>query len=224
MIILGLWAGVYLVSLGMAYAAHDRTDRTMAELEKHFGQPLSLEALNAAYCQNRPVDEAFWQQIKSCIEQSYPSDKKSGMDEMMLSGTPEGIYPESVFRQFKSVFRQSEPRTKIERMLNRRLPARKLRILRGDITCLDLSELNWCRDISRWELWNIRFALADGKTADACAAMDRMKRITDYLGNRTNSLLTTLVLIACERYRMLGYERLLASGQVPDEVLNRSRQ
>ena len=219
-IILGLWAGVYLISLGMAYAAHNRTDRTMAELEKHFGQPLSLEALNAAYCQNRPVDEAFWQQIKSCIEQSYPSDKKTGMDEIMISGTPEGIYPESTFRQFKSAFEQSEPRKIIEQMLNRRrLPARKLRILRGDITCLDLSELNWCRDICRWELWRIRFALADGKRPDACAAMERMKRVTDYLGNRTNSLLTILLLIACERYRMLGFERLLASGQVPDELL-----
>ena len=218
-IILGLWAGVYLISLGMAYAAHCRSERTMAELEKHFGQPVSLEALNAAYCRNRPVDEAFWQQIRSCIEQAYPSDRKSGLD-VMISGTPDGIYPESVFRQFKSVFEQSEPRKKIERMLDRRrLPARKLRILSGDITCLDLSELNWCRNICRWELWQVRFALADGKLPDACAAMERMKRITDYLGNRTNSLLTTLVLIACERYRMRGFELLLASGKVPDQVL-----
>ncbi|MBE6372165.1 MAG: hypothetical protein E7055_08845 [Lentisphaerae bacterium] len=218
-IILGLWAGVYLISLGMAYAEHCRSERTMAELEKHFGRPVSLEALNAAYCQNRPVDEAFWQQVRSCIEQAYPSDRKSGMD-VMISGTPDGIYPESVFRRFKSVFGQSEPRKKIERMLNRRrLPARKLRILSGDITCLDLSELNWCRDICRWELWQVRFALADGKLADACAAMERMKRVADYLGNRTNSLIMTIVLIACERYRMLGFERLLASGQVPDELL-----
>ena len=218
-IILGLWAGVYLISLGMAYAAHCRSERTMAELEKHFGRQVSPEALNAAYCRNRPVDEAFWQQIKSCIEQAYPSDRKSGLDRM-ISGTPDGIYPDPVFRQFKSVFGQSEPRKQIERMLDRRrLPARKLRILSGDITCLDLSELNWCRDICRWELWQVRFALADGKLADACAAMERMKRITDYLGNRTNSLIMTIVLIACERYRMLGFERLLASGQVPDELL-----
>ena len=220
-IILGVWAGVYLISLGMAYAAHCRSERTMAELEKHFGQPVSLEALNAAYCRNRPVDEAFWQQIRSCIEQAYPSDRKSGLD-VMISGTPDGIYPESVFRQFKSVFEQSEPRKQIERMLDRsRLPARKLRILSGDKTCLDLSELNWCRDICRWELWQVRFALADGKLADACAAIERMKRITDYLGNRTNSLIMTIVLITCERYRMRGVELLLASGKVPDEMLNR---
>ena len=218
-IILGLWAGVYLISLGMAYAAHCRSERTMAELEKHFGRQVSLEALNAAYCRNRPVNEAFWQQIKFCIEQAYPSDRKSRLDRM-ISGTPDGIYPEPVFRQFKSVFEQSEPRKQIERMLDRsRLPARKLRILSGDITCLDLSELNWCRDICRWELWQVRFALADGKLADACAAMERMKRVTDYLGNRTNSLIMTIALIACERYRMLGFELLLASGKVPDQVL-----
>ena len=220
-IILGLWAGVYLVSLGMAYTAHCRSGQTMAELEKHFGRPVSLDALNAAYCQNRPVDEAFWQQVRSCIEQAYPSDRKSGLDRM-ISGTPDGIYPDPVFRQFKSVFAQSEQRKQIERMLDRRrLPARKLRILSGDITCLDLSELNWCRDICRWELWQVRFALADGKLPDAYAAMTRMKRVADYLGNRTNSLITTLVLIACERYRMLGFELLLASGKVPDEMLNR---
>ena len=219
--ILGLWAGVYLISLGMAYAARSRTDRTMAELEKHFGQKITLDALNAAYCRNRSVDEAFWQQVKSCIEQAYPSDRKSGMD-VMISGTPDGIYPESTLRQFKSVFEKSEPRKEIERMLDRRrLPARKLRILSGDITCLDLSELNWCRDICRWELWQVRFALTDGKLADAYAAMTRMKRVADYLGNRTNSLITTLVLITCERYRMRGFELLLASGKVPDEMLNR---
>ena len=219
-IILGLWAGVYLISLGMAVAASRRTSRTTAELEKHFGQKLSIDALYSAYCRNRPVDEKFWQQVKSCIEQAYP-EKAITLDEW-IADVPDGIYPESTLRQFRSVFERSDARKKLAQMMNRRLPAKKWTILSGgDPTCLAFFELNWCRTICRWELWKVRFALADGKLPDAYAAMDRMKRITDYLGNRTSSLITTLVMVSCERYRMRSFELLLASGKVPDEVLNR---
>jgi hypothetical protein len=218
--ILCLWAGVYLISLGMAYAARSRTDRTMAELEKHFGQKLSLDALYAAYSRNRLVDEKFWQQVKSCIEQVYP-EKAISLEEW-IADVPDGFYPESTLRQFRPVFERSEARKKLAQMMNRRLPAKKWTILSGgDPTCLAFFELNWCRTVCRWELWKVRFALADGKLPDAYAAMERMKRVTDYLGNRTCSLLTTLVMVSCERYRMRGFELLLASGKVPDEVLNR---
>lgn len=218
--VLCLWAGVYLISLGMAYAAHCRSEQTMAELEKHFGQKLSIDALYAAYCRNRPVDEKFWQQVKSCIEQANPG--KAITSDEWIADVPDGIYPESTIRQFRPVFERSEARKKLAQMLNRRLPANKWTILSGgDPTCLAFFELNWCRTVCRWELWRIRFALADGKLPDACAAVDRMKLVTDYLGNRTCSLITTLVMVSCERYRMRGFELLLTSGKVPDEVLNR---
>ena len=51
----------YLVMLGMAFAAHNQTERHVAELEKFFGRPVTAQGLKELYFQNRKPDAAFWQ-------------------------------------------------------------------------------------------------------------------------------------------------------------------
>ena len=211
-IVLGVWAAFYLVTLGLAIAAHCRAERDRTALERHFGRPLTIGGVLAAYRENRPVDPKFWDELKNCIEQldSTPD---------LIAGTPKGIYPEETLRQFRAKFEGPEVRKQLERMLARRLPAREYRLVTGDMIPLALEELNWCRTVCRWELWNVRFALEDGDLPRAYGAMNRMKLVSDYLGNRPSSMLSTLVMITCEDCRIRAMERLLASGKVPGSVL-----
>ena len=196
-IILGIWAAFYLVTLGLAINAHCRAERDRTALERHFGRPLTIGGVLAAYRENRPVDPKFWDEVKTCIEQldSTPD---------LIAGTPEGIYPEETLRQFRAKFEGPALRKQLERMLARRLTAREYQLVTGDMIPLALEELNWCRTVCRWELWNVRFALEDGDLPRAYGAINRMKLVSDYLGNRPSSLLSTLVMIACEQNRMRG--------------------
>ena len=216
-IILGVWAAVYLFSLESAYRAHFRSERRITDLEKHFGLPLTVEALLSEYRRNRPVDESFWKQATSCLEKIElleHGDEISGM----IPGIQVAIFPEKMIRRFEKRIDQSAPRKMLEQMLEKRLPTRQYQF-RSDLICLDHTEHYSCRTLGCLELWHIRLALSDNRLADAYAGLNRMKRISDYLGSRIISVLSMKSLIACESSRMRGLVFLLSSGKVPDGVL-----
>ena len=61
----------YGVSFGTACTARCRTDRSFAELEKHFGRPVSAEGLKNLYYQDRKPDAAFWREVLA-LKPDYP--------------------------------------------------------------------------------------------------------------------------------------------------------
>ena len=216
-IILVIWAGVYLFSLAAACKARSRTEQTIVKLEKHFGRPLTIETL-LSFCRgNRPVDESFWKQVDACMEEiAKPGNEDNTF--ALIPGIPMGIYPEKTLRRYRKVIEQSEARQKLKRMMSQPLPARRYKTT-SDLHGLDFSEHFLCPPLCGYELWSLRLALDDNRLTDAYAAMDRMKRIVDYLGHRPSSLRFTEALIRCEYARMNGFELLLSSGKVSDGIL-----
>ena len=219
-IVLGIWVAAYLLSLGMALAENHRTKKAIVSLEKQFGRPLTADSLKAIYLQDRKPDAAFWPEVKSCLDQICPEGTPIGPD-LLIAGTPEGVYPEETRINFKTFFEHSEPIRKLEKLFDRKLPARDHLMEPGRLANIRLTELNWCRDFCRKELWRVRFSIENGDLPAAHAALERMKNAAKYLGTGSPMIICNIVMFSCENYRLRGLELLLADGRVPDKVLKR---
>ena len=170
------------------------------------------------YLRDRKPDTAFWPEVRSCIDQLCPEGTPIGPD-VLIAEMPEGIYPAETRQQFKTFFEHSEPIRKLEKLFDRKLPARDHLMEPGRLANIQLVELNWCRDFCRKELWRIRFSIENGDLPAAYAALARMKNTAEYLGAGSPMVICSFIMFSCENYRLQGMELLLADGRVPDPVL-----
>ena len=217
-ILWGLVAAVYLISLGMAYSARVRADRAVRDLEKHFAKPFSAQGLKTFYTNGRKIDTAFWDKLEKTtvsVEKGWEKFESRGL----ISSSPEGVYPPELLKDFEALMERSDALRELEKMFDRPLPARDIDYKDSAIAGVLLPELNRMREFCRWELWRVRFAVEKNDLPGALSALKRMKNASDYLVDKPSSLIASLVMIACENYRMLGMEILLAEGIVPETVL-----
>ena len=217
-ILWGLTAAVYLISLGMAFAARARADRVVRDLEKHFAKPFSAQGLKTFYTNGRKIDTAFWDKLEKTtvsVEKGWQKFESRGL----ISSSPEGVYPPELLKRFGALMDRSDALRELEKMFDRPLPARDIDYKDGALAGVLLPELNRMREFCRWELWRVRFAVEKNDLPGALNALKRMKTASDYLVDKPSSLIATLVMIGCENYRMQALEVLLAGGNVPETVL-----
>ena len=217
-ILWGCVAAVYLISLGMAFAACARADRVVRDLEKHFAKPFSAQGLKTFYTNGRKIDTAFWDKLEKTtvsVGKGWEKFESRGL----ISSSPEGVYPPELLKKFGALMERSEALRELEKMFDRPLPARDIDYKDCALAGVLLPELNMIREFCRWELWRVRFAVEKNDLPGALSALKRMKNASDYLVDKPSTLIASLVMIACENYRMQALEVLLAGGNVPEPVL-----
>jgi len=217
-ILWGCVAAGYLISMGMVFVTRARTERAVKDLEKHFAKPFSAQGLKTFYTNGRKVDAAFWNKIEKTMDSIEKEWQKIG-SRGLIASSPEGVYPQETLKEFEALMERSGALRELEKMFDRPLPARDIDYKDGELAAVLLPELNRIREFCRWELWQIRFAAGKNDLPSALNVLKRMKNASDYLVNKPSSLIATLVMIGCERYRMQGMEVLLSSGIVTVPVL-----
>ncbi|MBQ9338176.1 MAG: hypothetical protein IJS14_12870, partial [Lentisphaeria bacterium] len=216
-ILWGCVAAVWLISLGMVFVNRIRADHAVKDLEKHFARPFSVQALKTFYTNGRKIDAAFWDKLEK--KEDSTSKEWIKFENGQISGSPEGVYPPELLKEFDALMERTGTFRELEKMFDRPLPARDIEYQTGALAGVELPELNLMRQFCRWELWRIRFAVGKNDLPGALNALKRMKNASDYLVDKPSSLLAALVMIGCEDYRMRGMELLLAEGNVPETVL-----
>jgi len=200
----------YGVSLGMAYAAHCRTERHVAEMERFFGRKVSAQGLKELYYQNRKPDAAFWRKAEArylkCFKWDFPAD-------------PNAVIAPADLSAWKKRMEDSRELRELETMFEAKLPTADRDFRRGNIIAIPLPELNSIRLFCLWEAWRVRFAIAERNLPVALAALDRMVNVRNYLAHDPVLVIASLVMIRVENTRLDALEQLLSSGLLTDSLL-----
>ncbi|MBQ7694424.1 MAG: hypothetical protein IJT50_04810 [Lentisphaeria bacterium] len=208
----GVFLVTYLVTLGMAYTAHCRTERHVAELEKFFGRPVTAQGLRELYFQNRKPDAAFWQRA---VKLHRPGYRLRWVFDSATELTP------AEFAACRKEFENFAELRELEKMFAGPLPACDRKLVPGCLLAEKMPDLE-VEHFCLYEQWRVRFALADRDPAAALAAVKRMKFCRDHLA-RDPVLLAALVLCGIENYRLDALERLLSSGLLNQGQLREMR-
>ena len=210
----------YFFFLGGAAAASRRTERTVRELEQHFGRPLSAAGLRELYLRNRKSDERFWKRAKELTRRIQAAWKDIDFYLDAESGAFTGTFPPEFLRRYRQVYESMKPLFEREKMFDSLPPADGAkRFVPGDLLMEDLSETQSCRDLCRTAQWRIRFAAEDNDLPAAYAALARMKNVSKYLESNPAWTICTLVMCATEAQRVDAMLWLAGNAPVPDDVL-----
>ena len=211
----------YGVSLGTAYAARCRTDRSFAELEKHFGRPVSAAGLKELYYLDRKPDGAFWRKALALTKPDYlQRDSDSSEIEKVsdLITHPDFRLPPEELSAWRKKLESSRNLRELEKLFETELPAFECDFRQGMIAAILFPELNILREFAFGEAWRVRFAVADRDPAAASAALARIRRGRDHLA-REIFLVPVLVMCAVENIRLDALEGFLSSGLPSDAWL-----
>ena len=203
----------YGVSLGMAYAAHCRTERHAAEMERFFGRPVSAEGLKDLYYRNRKPDGAFWRKVLALKPGSPLQENYDLMRHPDFRLSPEEL------AAWRKRLESSRKLSELEKLFETEPPAFDRDFRRGNIAGILLPELNSIRYFCLWEGWRVRFAVAERNVPAALAALARMENARNYLARDPSLLLPSLVMIGIENTRLDALELLLSSGLLTESQL-----
>ena len=207
----------YGVSLGMAYSAHCRTERHIAELEKHFGSPVTAQGLKELYDRDCRPDAAFWTRVLKLKLADRPQEYIQHLRYPALELSPAEL---AVWRKRLDGDREQR---EMEKLFDSELPGFEREFLRGNLAGILMPELQPIREFALFEAWRIRFAAADCDPAAALAALHRTARGRDHLA-RQPFLIAMLVMIAVENIRLDALESLLNSGVLTDSMLRAEKE
>jgi len=208
----GVFLLTYAVTLGMACAAHFRTERDVAELEHYFGRPLTFEELTKLHLQDRKADADFWRRMRE-LSKNFPE----------CVYEPHTEFSPAEFARCRKALENFVPLRKMEKMLSAAPPAAEPDFRRGGLAGVKDPNFAALREFVRCEVWRVRFAIADRKIAPALAALKRMELARNCLaGNPVRS--SQLMMAAVERKRLDAVERLLSSCLLTDPQLQELRE
>ena len=203
----------YGVSLGMAYAAHCRTERHVAEMERFFGRPVNAQGLKELYYRNRKPDAAFWRKFEARYIECF-KDFREG-----FPPKPTVILAPADLSAWKMQMEGSRELRELETMFETEPPAFEREFRRGNIPGIQLTELNSVRLFCELEAWRVRFAVAERNVPVALAAMERMANARNYLARDPALVIASLVMIRVENTRLDALELLLSSGLLTESQL-----
>ena len=207
----------YGVSLVMAYSAHCRTERHIAELEKHFGRPVTAQGLKELYYRDCRPDAAFWAKVLKLKLADRPQEYIQHLRYPALELSPAEL---AVWRKRLDDDREQR---EMEKLFESELPGFEREFLQGNLAGILMPELQPIREFAFFEAWRIRFAAADRDPAAALAALHRTARGRDHLA-RQPFLIAMLVMIAVEDIRLDALESLLNSGVLTDSMLRAEKE
>ena len=214
----GVFLLTYAVTLGMAYSAHCRTERHVAELEKFFGRPVTAQGMKALYFQDRRPDAAFWRRAGKLYDKMFPVVSNGSIDRMRWAQYPGAEFTPAELAACRKEFEKSSELRELEKMFSSPLPACDRKFAPGFLFAEEMPDLQQLRNFCIYQLWRTRFAIADRDPAAALAAVRRMKFCRDHLA-RDPQLVAALVLCAAENLRLDALERLLSSGLLTEKQL-----
>ena len=203
----------YGVSLGMAYSAHCRTKRHVAEMERFFGRPVNAQGLKELYYRNRKPDAAFWRKFEARYIECFKDFRED------FPPKPTVILAPADLSAWKMQMEESSELRELETMFETEPPAFDREFRRGNIPGILLPELNSVRLFCELEAWRVHFAIDERKVSAALAAMDRMVKARNYLAHDPTMVLPSLVMIGLENIRLNALEQLLSSGLLTESQL-----
>ncbi len=227
--VIALWSLViasYVFFAVMALNATAKYHAAVAELSEYFGRPLAATALAEVYYNGREPDAVFWNTLKE-IEANVPKVDshvehkfESGDDYGLVLGYPDAILPESLYAKWKTWFQANENLRKLARMLEQPLPPDERPYQDDKLPSQMLlpESMVLCRQLARWELWRLRFALEDGDIQAAKQTLQRMENICAYQRN-DSFLIGNLVWIAIEHMRYQAISKVISSKGIETEWL-----
>ncbi|MBQ6351840.1 MAG: hypothetical protein IJJ28_01055 [Lentisphaeria bacterium] len=215
---LAVCAAIYLLSVGMAFAAQRRADRAMAELEKFFGAPLTAETVEKRYYEGREADGEFWNKLMMLVNNYYDNWTKWGD---LANCGDETLTPER-FRAWKRDFESDAELKRIEENFDTVPPAEHRTYCRKSLTDLACDNVPRLRHMFSYELWRIRFAVADRDERGALAALRKMENLREHL-TYDDIVTSRLIMVRGENLRLDALERLLAAGLLSDAELRRQQ-
>ena len=200
----GVFLLTYAVTLGMAFAAHCKTERDVAELERFFGRPLTFDELTKLYLHDRKPDAGFWRRMAE-LSKNFPE----------CVYEPHTEFSPAEFARCRKALENFAPLREMEKMLSAVPPAADPDLRRGDLAGMKDPVFSALREFVRCEVWRVRFSIADRKAEPALAALKRMDLARECLAGNPIRL-SLLVMAAVERKRLDALERLLSSGLLTD--------
>ena len=179
-----------------------------AALEKHFGHPLTAEALKKTALSRRKVDAVFWQKIDGLLKQ----DKNRETAYCDAEFTPDEL------TSWRKRFYSSKSFAELDRMISTPLPNYPWSIEKYNLFAAHLSDLRSIRSMARLQIWHCRFAAEKGDRVEAVAALKRLDNLSAYLADQP-FLISTLVKLAIDGMKNKAVEYLLGSRCLAKEDL-----
>ena len=200
-ILIVLVIAVYLGLRASALIARNRIKAEIAQIDKNFGRPLTVEAFQEFVFGNRKVDEKFWKEIDFF---NYP-----GLDTRELQ-QPFAEFSPTELAVWRKKFFSSPQYSKFDRMISEELPAYPWKIKKYELSGTLLPDLQIIRRLADLQVWNIRFALERGDRAVVVAALKRLDNLSDYL-SKSSFLIGMLVKNAVDITKIRAIENVLAA-------------
>ena len=165
-------------------------------LAKHFGRPLTAEALKKTALSRRKADAAFWKKISGLLKQ----DKNRETAYCDAEFTPAEL------ASWEKRFTSSKEFAELDRLISRPLPNFPRKFEKYNLFAAICPDLLPIRSMARLQVWHCRFAAEKGDRAAALAALKRLDNLSNYLADQP-FLITALVKVHIDglKNRALAY-------------------
>lgn len=217
LVLLGIALAVYLAFAGMALNEAGKASQNVARLEHRFGRPMTVTALSELYFGQDHPDAEFWrraEKLKSELEHAgFETDSRTLFQ---LLNSPKMELSHADWRSWHDLFEQKESgMAQWEELFSGSIPPIPREYRKGQLFSVLMPNLRFIRTFNQIEMWRIRFALADGRIADAVTAYRNMERVNRSL-LRESHIIGGLVWLSAENLRLDAIEMLLESDRLSD--------
>ncbi len=201
---------MYLASICLAMYSILDYRKARKELDAYWGMPVTTKALVELYAKNGNIDQAFWKKFNGQAAVGFPKffNKYDGIN--LIVGYSDAVLPPDIYVEWRKVFNESAKLRRSEEMMDSPPP---LYERKADFTYdRFFSRISSrCREITRLEMWRVRFALEEKEIETAKKALLRLDNICTALQSDYNQI-AGLLWGAIEQMRAQALCRILASG------------
>lgn len=219
----GIMALTYAVSLFLARQGDREVERMHIRLERHFGRPVTAEALRTLYMAGRKSDPAFRRQFQekySLLSERFSRKWRAGREIPVWDYYPNSrfaLLPEQELRELNGIFRKnSDALAEFDRWFEANAYPARFIVFEAGALQSQYSGGSACW-LSGLETLRIRLALENGDLAEARNGMRRMRKNADFYfaDIEARSLLSGVAVL----FRELDCMELMLESGLPDDAL-----
>ena len=163
----------YIIMVGASHASSHRCQPVITVLERQFDLPLNAETLNRIALGNKTVDGEFWKKVKKL----YNSIKD------FEAGYPLAEFPPEKLDAWRKKFHTTPQYAELDRMLSQPLPEIPLNYKMDNMLFANFSHFVIIRQLVRYQLWNIRFAVEKNDRSAVLSALQKIDNLSEYLSS-----------------------------------------